>query len=375
MLNSARTLNTIPNNGVTNQPRGIVLINGINVKFEYLEVTTTTFYLSDQYHIRIPLSGQPNNFNANYLSSVHPITVKIYMGFPSNPNFYSASDLQLLLIGDVDKLDIDPITMTASFSGRDLTSRLINTKTYAKYSNQTSSTIVTNLAKAHNLTPVVTQTNTPVGTFYQTQNTLLTKETTEWDLVCFLAQEEGFVIYVEGENLIFKPRPIETSSTPYLLTYQPPTSVNGSPTFNGESLLMSRSLTLAQDVIVLVRVPYSPSGKAFTVKATSAKRNSSALRSQTFVLTYPGLTRAQAAAKANQLALDITSHELKIQVKLPGDTLLKKDSLIQLRGTNTMYDQIYFTDMVTRTFEFNSESGFSQIVSAKNHSVDNQVNL
>lgn len=367
---------TLTTNTQLRQPRAIVMINGFSVLWVNINITTTTFYVADSYHFEIPINGQPNGFNISYLSLQASLSIKIYVGFPQNPDAFNVEDLDLLMVGDCDEMIIDPLRQIITFSGRDLTSRFIDTKTYAKYPNQTASTIVTNLANSHGLNPVVTSTSGNVGTFYIRENTLMTKETTEWDLITFLAQQYNFVAYVQQNNLVFGAKPTAENSQPYVLSYQSPSSPSGSPIFNGMTLDMTRCFTVAKDVTVKVRVPYSPlTGRSFT--ATAGKKNpsinSSKAGNQVYTYTYPGLSNAQALAKAQQLAQEITLNELKISATLPGDNKLLKSSIIQLIGTGTRFDQVYYTDTVVRNISV--EDGYTMEVHAKNMDVNSQVLL
>lgn len=357
------------------QPRGIILINNVQVNWFDIEIMTTTFYLADSYHIQIPLNGQDPLLNLNYWSVTQTLNVQIYIGFPPDPNAFSVQDLDLFMVGDADEIDVDPLSATIRISGRDLTSRLIDTKTTQKFSNQTASSIAIQFANEHGLTPQVTNTTTIVGNFYQTQQTLMTNEYTEWDLLTFLAQQEDFVCFVNKNTLIFEPRPT-TSSNPYILTYQPPTTQQASPQYNGMQLRLTRSLTLAKDVSVTVKVPYGTKNhNAFFVKATSRHTVSNASRGpvQKYSYVIAGLSQEQALQKAQSILKDITIHEILLDTRLPGDNLLLKDSLIKLQGTNTAYDQLYYPDQVVRTL--NAHTGYTMEVSAKNHSVNTEVTL
>lgn len=362
-------------------PRAIVLINGIRVLWTEIEVTTTTFYLADNFKIELPLSNQPSPLNLNYWASAPQFVVQIYIGFPNNPNNYSEQDLDLIIVGDADDIEIDPLSSRIHLNGRDYTSRLIDNKTTEKFPEQFSSTIATELAKENNLTPVVTQTNTPVGNYFQNGQSLLTGQNTQWDLLTFLAQQENFVAYVQGTQLIFKPRPTELSEA-FLITYQYANNQNRSATFPGMGLGLMRSLTIAQDVKVTVQVPFNPlTGKAFSKTASSKHIKRSSLRGlplpnnkkQTYVQVIPGLTPEQALQKAQQILRDITIHENRIVIHMPGNNFLKKDTPIQLAGTQSSFDQIYFADQVTRRISV--DGGYDMEIQAKNHSPDSEVTL
>ena len=369
------TLTTV---GQLRQPRAIVVINGFYVLWVNIKIVTTTFYVADSYSVEIPLYGQPAGFNMSYLSTLATVSVQIYIGFPGNPSAFTTSDLDLLMTGDCDEMVIDPLRAIVTFTGRDLTSRLIDTKTYAKYPNRTASNIVTLLANEHGLgTSRITATKGTVGTFYNDQNTVMTKETTEWDLITFLAQQYNFAAYVEGNDLVFGPKPTLDNTVPFILQYQAPTAIFGSPIFNGMSLNFSRSFTVAKDVTVNVRVPYSPlTGRAFTQHAgkTNPSINAKVAGNQVYNFTYPGLTPAQALATAQQLLKDITLNELKLTATMPGTNELKKSSLIKLLGTGSRFDQFYYTDTITRTFSA-GDDGYNMTVNAKNGDVNSQVNL
>lgn len=375
-----QSLNKTPTKSVVNFPRTIVLINGKPVKVQSLTTHTTTFYTADNFNLTIPLNGQTSPFTFDYFSRAAQFAVQVYFGFPPDPNNFTKSDLTLVFAGETDQPIVNQVTGTVIMSGRDLTGRLIDTKTTQKFTNLTASQLATKFATEHKLTPVVTPTSTKLGVFYIRDQTLLTRETTEWDLLTYAAQQEDFVVYVEANNLIFKPIPSE-SSPPYLITYKPGTNEYASPVGNFKDLQFIRDMTVAQDVIVRVRVPYSPQTySAFTVSATA--HNSSTSRrtglpipsgkKQTYSFVESGLTREQALQFAQRKLRDISRHGIKVEIKMPGDELLKKDSLIKIQGTQSAFDSVYYSENVMRTFRFDG-TGFSMSISAKNHPVDSKI--
>jgi phage protein D len=228
---------------------------------------------------------------------------------------------------------------------------------------------------------MVTETKTKVGTYYNADQTLMSEESTEWDMITGLAQQEGFVAYVEKDNLIFKPEP--TNQDPaYILNYIAPNINNKSPSFPAMHLGFFRSMTIAQDVMVTVRVPSSPgSKKAFNVTVTSKKRPRPYIkglpkpnaRKQKYVRVIPGLSREQALQRAQQILRNISVHEINLVASMPGDNSLKKDTMIQITGTNSAFDQFYFADHVVRKISI--YDGYTMEVNAKNHSVDSEVTL
>lgn len=363
------------------KPQGIVTINDQIVNWTEIVITTETYYTADNYMIELPLSGQSIPFSLDYWASSPIFTVKIYLGIPENPLIYGINDLELMMVGDCDDIDIDIVTGKITITGRDLTSRLIDTKTTQKFSSLTSSAIATKFANEHNLNPVVTPTKTQVGVYYNFYQTILTRQTTEWDVLTFLAQQENFIVYVSGNDLVFKPLPSE-SDVPYVITYTPRSFEIFPQQLTALDIQFHRSMTLANDVVVKLRVPFgSKTGKAFTVKVQSHHQQRAHIpgiptitgRKQLYTYVIPGLTQEQALQRAQSILKNITIHEVKLNAVLPGDNFLRKDSVIKVVGTNSAFDQIYYCDMVRRTLSM--EEGYSMILEAKNHSVDSQVIL
>lgn len=376
---------TSPAGKQARQPRAVVMINGVQVKWYEMTVITTTFYYADSFRIELPLNGQDKTLSMDYWSVTDEFAVKIYIGFPSDPDAYSTSDLELFMQGNVDDMELDPAGARILLSGRDYTSLFIDNKTTQKFSNQTSSNIVAMFAEQQGVKTKITPTSTMVGTYYSQQQVILSSEITQWDLMVFLAQQEDFVLFMSGDTLVFEPRPSDTNvQNPYVIKYVPPDDGDSalSPTINAERLAFCRSMTLAKDASVTVRVPFgTKTGKAFAMSAYSTHRAKSNLNGvpkpsqkvQKYSFVKPGLTPEQATQFAQQRLREITSHEVRLVARVPGDNSLKKDSLIQVTGTKSAFDQYYYADQVTR--HINNDEGYVMDISAKNHSVDSEVSL
>lgn len=384
LIQSISPFNNFTSSPNLRQPRAIVMINDDVIFWEDIQIATTTFYSADTYEVTIPLYGQSPNINLNYWSSVIDATIKVYIGFPPNPIAYTAQDLELFLVGDIDLMEVDPLNAKVNISGRDLTSRFLDTKTTQTFPNDTASNIAIKLANKHGLTPVVTPTTGTVGRYFTNFSTnatnLLSKQITEWDLLTFIAQQSGFVTFVQDTRLFFSPFPNDEKGS-YVLNFTNPKGEGLSPVYDGMDLRFRRSLTLARDVIVKVIVPTNPqTGKSFvkTAKYVRRTRNLPGMPKQvstpqTYSFIRAGLTEQQAQDQANSLAKNITLQEIVLTTTRPGDNKLRKDGLIKVTGTNTAYDQIYFSESVMR--HLSVDSGYNMSITAKNHSVDSQLQL
>lgn len=361
---------------VSRNPRALVKVNDIVIRklieVEYVENNT---YVPDTFRVRLPLYTLDNGIPIDYWLSQPAILVNIYMGFPTDPYNYGTGDLENMVVGGIDQLDVHIFENggVVEFSGRDLTSKFVDNKTTEKYPNKTASEIVTILANKEGLTPVVTSTTTKAGYYYTQDYVQLGSAIPEWDLLTYLAQRENFQVFVRGENLYFQPFPDENAADPYVLQAQ--TLENGQmASFNGKTLTITRNLNYARDVIVRVRSWNAKTGKVdVSMRATPNKKTVVAAiaqpigEAQTFEYFYPGLSREQAIVRATNILKKITLWEKVIQTDLPGDDLLRKDDLIELRGVSDSANQTYYPDTITRTISADS-GGYSMQVRAKNHS-------
>ncbi len=328
------------------------------------EVFANNHYAADRFSAAIALGGAPWTSAASWAAEPD-ILLDIQFSLDAGATFKS------LIIGTVDTVTIDPVIGEVRVDGRDLTGSLIESRTQETFTNRTASEVATILAGRHNLTPVVTNTTSPVGRYYQNEHDRITlglfsRATTEWDLLVFLAQQEGFDVFVAGTELHFQP----ASPTPDLV--QP---IRANDLIN---LRLERSLTLARDIEVVVKSWNSRNRAAFTQTARAARRTGGSgqhgqSRSgppQRYVFVRPNLTQDAALKLAQQKLAELTRHERVLQATMPGELSLSPRSLLTLTGTGTEFDQDYFIDTIDRALNF--DTGFSQHIRAKNSSPRNQ---
>lgn len=384
----------VPQANSQRAPRAIVTINGIQAKWIDIEIVTNHFYVSDTFMINLPQSGQDPQLTLQYWALCGLFEVKIYIGFPVDPNSYSTQDLVLFMTGNITDFSIDPVSRVIRIHGRDLSSLLIDKKLTQGYTNLTLSQIATMFAEQAGLFADVELTTEKVGIFFKNDLVILSNNSTQWDLLTALAQLQNFVVYVNNDNLVCVARTSAQQGQPYQLNYQQPQnqdlvsgiiestgtdesiSISDSqnfPVFNGMGLNFMR--TPYSSVSVTIVVPYSFRQKKFlTVTATSENRNTSGTNTypkatpRVFTHKYFGLTREQAQLKATQLLNSYLIHEFELSARLPGDNVLLKNSVIQMSGTGTAFDQLYYPDEIVRRISFGEEEedGYFMSVNAKN---------
>jgi hypothetical protein len=290
-------------------PRLRILANGaLLTGVVDAEVISNNHYAADRFAASITL-GVDVWAAASFWSSEPDILVDVQFSLDGGASFTS------LVQGTVDSVVIDPITGSIHLDGRDFTAPLVETRTQETFVNRTASEIASLLAKRHNLTPCVSPTSTPVGRYYQDEHDRVTldqfsRATTEWDLLVFLACQEGFDVFVEGTSLHFQPVAQHTD---------PPVLLRPSDLTD---LRLERSLTLARDIEVTVKSWNSRQNSAFVQKARAACRSGtgrSGGRPQNYVYVRPNLTPDDALKLAQRKLAELTRHERVIELSMAGE--------------------------------------------------------
>jgi phage protein D len=353
--------------GLSRKPRCAVTVNGIPLTGVLsVEVTNASHFAADAYRVEAAVSGLPPQLGPAYFSSSADDRVAISVSVDD-------SSPQPLITGQVDDVDYDPVRRTLTLSGRDLSGSLIDARTTEKFQNLRSHEIAQQLALRHGLDSDVQATSTLAGAYYEIDHAALSREQPEWDLLVYLAEREGFDVWVSGQTLFFKPPPVETAP-PYLLLWSQPG--DGSFASNADGLQLRRSQTLARDVIVIVKSWNQKQQKGFSVKykASQAKRSQRVGgEAQTYTFVRPNLSRDQAVQLAQAKAREITRHERVLTASLPGDNALTTRAMVRLAGTNTDWDQLYYPETVTRRLSM--QEGYRMELRAKNHSTLDEVAL
>jgi phage protein D len=358
----------LPNDAVIpwRAPRLRLLANGTQITGVIdAEVRSNNHYGADRFSAAVALGTDPSA-PAGFWASQTDIQVDVQFSLDGGASFQS------LIVGAVDSVAIDPIIGHIQIHGRDLTAGLIEARTQETFANRTASEIATILASRHQLVPVITQTTTPVGRYYQSEHDRITlgqfsRATTEWDLLVFLARQEGFDVFVQGQELHFQP----ASDAPALAQVIRPTDVT--------ELRLERALTIARDIEVTVKSWNSRTQSAFTQTARAARQQGAGQGGgksgppQRYVFVLPNLTPDAALKFAQRKLQELTQHERVIEVSMPGELSLSPRSMLILDGTGTEFDQAYFVDTVERRLHY--ENGFTQHIRAKNTSPRSQTTV
>jgi phage protein D len=344
-----------PKGNTVRAPRGWFLVNGTRVEALDLEVVNNGFFLADTFQGRARMAAD-EAFSLAAWASEDVIEIELI-----------ATDgitTTTLLAGLVDDVELDADRRLVIFSGRDFTGDLIETKTTEKWPNKTASEIASEIAGRHNLTPVVTATSTTAGTYYSREHAVLTDDTTEWNLLTYLAEQEGFSVYVAGRELHFE-KPADPAQAPrWQLNYEPGLVTEA----NASSLRMRRNLTVAKEVVVKVVSWNAKQKRAFDVTRRADRSRRSRPRSQaaarTFVFRVPQMSEQQAIEYADRKLREISQTERTIDVTLPADLRVTARHVVALNGTASEFDQEYLIDTIN--WSVNMDGGLGMRLVCRN---------
>jgi hypothetical protein len=367
--------------GIVTVPRGIVRINGtLAPAWIDWEVENNSLSSADTFSVRFAGSALPAATNVAWFSSQQDMYIEVFAGFPSDFSAYSTGDLTKLIYGQVDTIDYDMGEDVITVRGRDLTRVFIDAKTTEKFQNQTSSQIATTLATRRGLKAQVTATKTSAGAYYDIEHVNLMDERTEWDILSFLAQQEGFVVYVKDKTLYFGPPPA-ANSTPYPIVWtqiNPSTSQYRAMAGNVEEMSFQRTLTVSRGITVVVRSWNDKQQYGFNAVYPQNKVGSirpglstTPANGQVFTFFYPNIDKQRALQIAQQKYDLIVKHEMKFSCRLPGDVTLDTQTLVQVSGTGTAWDQTYYPSSIVRRMSF--DGGFEMTANGKNHAATSEA--
>ena len=249
-----------------------------------------------------------------------------------------------LVMGQADSVAWDASGRVLDIEGRDLSAVLMETQAGETFANQTASEIVSAVAGRNGVQADVTGTSTPVGRYYQGQHDRMTlgqfaRAQTEWDLLAWLASQEGFELGMAGDRLLFGPRSgvaIEVRAEAC------------------SALVVQQQVGLCRPLRVTVRSWGTRTGKA--VEARAEASGDGAVWSQ--ALVRPNLTSDEAERLAARTVADLQRHAWTAQVSMPGELALTARSRVILAGAGAGWDRTF--DVVGVDRHIDVRRGFVQ---------------
>ena len=255
-----------------------------------------------------------------------------------------------LVIGQVDGLSWDAVHRVLDVEGRDLSAVLMETQAGETFANQTASEIVATVAARNGLLADVTATQTPVGRYYQGQHDRMTlgqyaRAQTEWDLLAWLAGQEGFELGMVGDRLSFGQR----DGSAVALDAGACTAIE-----------VQQQVGLSRPLRVTVRSWGTRTGKA--VEAQADASGDGTVWAQAIV--RPNLSAEEAERLAKRTVADLRRHAWTAQVSMPGELALTARSRVTLAGAGAGWDRGFDVTGVDRHIDV--RRGFMQHLTLQN---------
>lgn len=373
--------------GNVRHPRSIVAVNGGKMDFLSWEVNSNGYYAADTFTAKFPLYLN----HAGWWSKQTSLDVDIYDGYPSNPDKFSIANLTHRILGRVDSVELDPIEKVVHVTGRDYTSKLIDTKVLPPDPNMTSSDFAIKMAALYGFDigdskyqdvktgelgkGTIQRTFIKIGTYYGTDHVSTKVEKSAWDILTYLAKQEQFIVYVSGKRLFFHAAP--SPDKPRVLTLDNSTNIPNAPT---PRLNFIRNLTLSRGIIVYVRYWNYKRPKGGVAVARVHRTGDRILKKnqpvtgeeQVYTYNAGNVSAAKAQALAQAYLASISQHEVRFTADdMPGDATLDPFQPVKWKYNGTMFEQVYFLESVVRSFSF--DGGYFMSLRGKNHSVESSV--
>lgn len=374
--------NGLPNGNQVRQVRIGMLVNGQQMPglaLKEFTVNNDDYFTADTWQATVALNGLPAGYGAPFWALQPNVTVQFLASLSAGGSLTPVTG------GMVDKVDISLDNQAMTISGRDFTAPLIDNISNDKFTNQTSSQVATTLATRRGLIPQVTATTTQVGRFFNAESGYHAEDISEWRLLSFLAQQEGFDLYAKGKTLVFAP-PVQDTS-PIVVTYSYATQGAAFVRANESTVRLKQQKTLAGDVTVQVRSWQHQTKKAILATWVSQKHANSSTATVSrsseqsgvnsngpfYIIRRSGLTQAQADQLAQKTLADICSHEREVNFSGPAIINIDARRTFTLTGTGTAFDQSYPIKSIERTFSW--EQGAEMSLTAKSGSPQEAIKL
>ena len=340
------------------RPRSIVRFDGYEVWFNSWSVDLSEANQADDFTVELPFRLTRNQSQPWYLMNTpefpsHLLTksdilVEIFVGYPPNPDNFSTADLTRLMFGYVDSVELrgsgsgEQVTVR----GRNMTKLLIDAKTTEDFRNSTSSKIAEMIAMRHGFKTAITPTYTVVGTYFNEDSVEIAHEQSEWDLLNYLAEKEGFELRMRNDTLVFGSFDEVVGS---VAAREPLAYTWGQNVMN---FSVTRSPHACKNLEI--EVHSYQAGTSNQVVAKAKRQYGQATSTHTERYYYPGLTQEQAQKKADSLLDALSRMELTGSLSVPGDQRLVADQKLALYGVGLSLSQFYYIRRATHSFDYQS---------------------
>ena len=297
-------------------------------------VWSNNYLAADRFHVRLAAAA-----GGLALVDVPEVRLEVQAGFQDGWTG--------LVVGEADSVSLNPVQGIVDVEGRDLSALLVDNRVNETFANRTSSEIAQELGGRHGLSVDATATETLVGRYYQSEHDRLTmgqfaRTMSEWDLLAYLAGQEGFDLFMDGDTLRFGPRDASDVVT-----------VDVSECTDAR---LDHSLMMERTIEVTVQSWDQRGAEAVveTVQGGGSGRN------WKHSVVKPNLPAVEAERLAQRILSDLIRHQRHVTLSMPGELTINARRLVALSGSQTAWDGTYAVSEVHR--QLDARRGFTQRV-------------
>jgi phage protein D len=348
----------MPVSGQVRQPRAWLNVGGNNVRLTACTVYLNSYQQASLFTAEMALDDPTNPGAPFWAGQSGLITAEVVA------DNGDGSGQGVLITGSIDRASVNFRTRTVSVEGSDRTSEMIRTRSDEKFANQTPSEIVQTIAQRHGFTAHVDSTSDMAGkTFDFAEYAFNSSLQNDWDTLVALAEREGKVVYVIGNDLYFTTAGSAAGGS-VNVSYTPPTPQSyAAGNFIELKCLIDYELATADSKVA----SWHTNKKAPVVgeqTITGGGGGAPGAGSVEFFDIRPGLTQGQATAQAQSTAKLAGAFQKQVEVDMPGDVNVTQSMTLTLSGTGTSWDQSYLIEAVTH--RINAHQGYRMLIEAKN---------
>jgi hypothetical protein len=364
-----------------------------------VSVEQTAYNTADTISVKSIVSIATTDFGLLSQQNSSPIPMRVLVGAPGDPNSYNNSVFDQLIYGFLDELDTDYDTDELEFRGRGALALLVDARTTQRVDmNVDVGIAIAKLISSVGLTPKVQPAGVLVGKILGSDFVSIGRNLKILEFIQKLANGIGWITRCQGTTVIVGPPPSPAQVPVFTKTW----SAGGALTAR-----VKHSALHAHDIKVKV-ISYLPKSKGRVVtqgtqdltdllsgqtlqlptaggtlktpvtggrQSGFATGNFQFSRAEEYVFQIPGLTSAQADARAAKIQAELSRHEFILDMSFtptPEELRLmvqnSPEFLINMRGfSQASHNQLYHPRQVTWTW--NLDDGLKVSILAVNHDI------
>jgi len=359
----------------TNYPRAKIVINGQTFIPDTVNFTASGYFHGDKLDTHLPMFS--TSIGTPFWTGLgYGAPIQVFGGDASSGT--TVWESTPFFDGLLNEIDLDFDTGKASLTCVDRVQLLQQLKLYQTFPNQTGAEIISNIAGQVGMTAQVTGDTHLAGILYskdhiKLQHGDLSKVTTGWDLISYIARETGNVAFVKGTVVYVQPLVIDPTNG-FTVIYKEPTTVGQVTTWTVQSnvwkLHLKHSLLVSKDITVQVNYFHSKKGVAGKATAGPVRSKSNMNQSNFIYAPYANINADQAQAKANSIYRELTLHEWTLDFETAMDFSVLPYQTVAIPGL--LVGQMFYINELT--FHIDQTAGGTMSLVCKTHQPENDTN-